>query len=837
MRLTCSFLLLVSVHLPAQVNTQPDAAHIKLAMKKLNFLGSVLYVAAHPDDENTRAIAYMANERLATTGYLSMTRGDGGQNLIGPEIREQLGVIRTQELLAARRIDGGLQFFTRAVDFGYSKNAEETFSVWNKEEVLSDVVRIFRQFQPDIVLNRFPPDARAGHGHHTASGMLSQEAFELAGNPKAYPDQIKELGVWQPHSLYTNTGRWWNKDIDKNTPGIVAADIGSYNTLLGKSYGEIAAESRTQHKSQGFGSAGSRGEALEFFEFEKGYHAKGDLFETVNTTWSRVPGGERVEPLILQLIKDFNEEKPAASVSQLLVVRKEMMTLKDGIWKRRKLEEVNRLIQDCLGLYVQAAAARYAVAPGELIPYTIELTNRSSEGVKLTKIQGVGISFDSTFSLPLTGNKTVELRLKNQVATSADYSGPYWLKSKHALGLFSVSDKNLIGKPQNDPAIAYSLQFELRRETFHVQVPLIYKWTDPVKGELWRPLEIVPPVSVNMADEVLIFNDENEKVVAISLKSNSDQLQSGKIVLEVPPGWRVSPASHDFQLVKRNEERTISFNVFPSSEEINSSIKALATIEDKTYDQSMQLIQYDHIPVQTLLKESKVKLVRINLKTKGERIGYIQGAGDDIPSALRNMGYNVWEMKNEEVNKANLSELDAVVLGIRALNTNERAQFFMKDLLEYVQDGGTLVVQYNTSSGLLVDKDKFSPYPLSLSRERVTDESSKVRFINSNHAVLNFPNKIYLKDFEGWVQERGLYFPDKWDTHFDSIVAMQDPGEKEMEGALLVAPYGKGHYIYTGISFFRELPEGVPGAYKLFANLVSLGYSKRAQEQKINPGK
>ena len=837
MRLICSFLLLLSLNLSAQVHTQPDAARIKLAMKKLNFLGSVLYVAAHPDDENTRAIAYMGNERMATTGYLSMTRGDGGQNLIGPEIREQLGVIRTQELLAARRFDGGLQFFTRAVDFGYSKSAEETFSIWNKEEVLSDVVRIFRQFQPDIILNRFPPDSRAGHGHHTASGMLSQAAFELAGNSKAYPDQVKELGVWQPQSLYTNTGRWWNKDIDQNTPGIVVVDVGSYNALLGKSYAEIAAESRTQHKSQGFGSAGSRGEALEFFEFEKGYHAKADLFESVNTTWSRVPGGGKIEPLVFQLINDFNEERPAASVSQLLLIRNQIMTLKDGVWKRRKLAEVNQLIQDCLGLFVQATATRYAVAPDEAISYTLELTNRSSEPVILRKIQGNGISYDTALTMPLANNKTVELKLKNRVDASADYSSPYWLKAEHTLGLFNVSDKKLIGKPQNDPAIAYTLHFELQGEAFHLRVPLIYKWTDPVKGELWRPLEIVPSLSVNMAEEVLIFNDEKEKAVTVSLKSNSDQVLTGKIKLEVPPGWKVSPSEQDFQLGKRDEEKLVTFEVFPSPEEINSSIRAVATMGGRAYDQSMKLIQYDHIPVQTLLKESKAKLVRINLKTKGDRIGYIQGAGDDIPSALRNMGYNVWEMKNEEVNKANLSQLDAVVLGIRALNTNERAQFFMKDLLEYVNEGGTLVIQYNTSSGLLVDKDKFSPYPLSLSRTRVTDEGSKVRLINSNHAVLNTPNKISAKDFEGWVQERGLYFPDKWDSHFETVMAIQDPGEEETMGALLVAPYGKGHYIYTGISFFRELPEGVPGAYKLFANLVSIGYSKKAQEQKINPGK
>ncbi|MFN5429771.1 MAG: PIG-L family deacetylase [Cyclobacteriaceae bacterium] len=272
----------------AQHQKQPSAAEIKLKLNKLNFLGSVLYVAAHPDDENTRAIAFLANDRMASTAYLSMTRGDGGQNLIGSEIRDQLGLIRTQELLAARRIDGGQQFFTRANDFGFSKNAKETFEIWNKEEVLSDVVKVIRQFQPDVILTRFPPDERAGHGHHTASAVLAQEAFDLSNDATKYPKQVEDFGVWQVKRMYTNTGRWWNQTINENTPGILAVNVGGYNMLLGKSYAEIAADSRTQHKSQGFGSPGRRGDAMEFFEFVKGTPSTKDFFENVNTGWSRV---------------------------------------------------------------------------------------------------------------------------------------------------------------------------------------------------------------------------------------------------------------------------------------------------------------------------------------------------------------------------------------------------------------------------------------------------------------------------------------------------------------------------------------------------------------------
>lgn len=831
------FCLLLATNVFGQVRTQPDASRIKLRLKKLNFLGTVLYLAAHPDDENTRAIAYLSNERLATTGYLSMTRGDGGQNLIGPEIRDQLGLIRTQELLAARRIDGGHQFFTRANDFGYSKNSDEAFRIWGKDEILSDVVRVIRQFQPDVILTRFPPDARAGHGHHTASAILAQEAFDLTNDPNVYPQQAKEYGLWQVKGLYTNTGRWWNKDIDENTPGIVTMDVGEYNALLGKSYSEIAAESRTQHKSQGFGSAGARGESLEFFEFVKGYHAKKDIFEEVNTTWSRVPGGSKIEPLVSKLIADFKEENPAASIPGLLQVRKEISKLKDGIWKTRKLEEVNRLIQDCLGLYVEVKADNYYVAPGEKVKSEFEIVNRSPVAISLKKISSKGLSFDSTLTASLANNKPLEFKSTHALNSNLSYSDPYWLKKEHSLGLFTVENKELIGKPENDPAIIYDFTFDVNGEVVTLHVPLIYKWTDPVKGELWRPFEIVPPVSVNLSESVVVFSDQSPKIIHVLAKSNSNNAEKGVITLQLPKGWKAEPTQQPFDLTKRGEEQSISFKVIPSAEETTSTLRVVAKVGNTEYDKAMQVINYDHIPIQTLLPTAEAKVVRINLKKEGGLIGYVQGAGDEIPAALRNMGYEVWEMKNEEVTKENLAKLDAVVLGVRSLNTNERIKFFMDDLLDYVKQGGTLVVQYNTNFRMEVEKDKFSPYPLSLSRDRVTDENSEVRILKPDSPLLKAPNKITAHDFDGWVQERGLYFPDKWDDHFEAVLSINDPGEDPMDGSLLVSKYGEGHYIYTGLSFFRELPEGVAGAYKLFANIVSLGNSSKPQNQKIKTGK
>ncbi len=816
---------------------QPGSSEIKLKLKKLNFLGSVLYVAAHPDDENTRAITYLANDRLAAAAYLSMTRGDGGQNLIGPEIGELLGLIRTQELLAARRIDGGQQFFTRAIDFGFSKNYQETLEIWNKEAVLSDVVRVIRQFQPDVILTRFPPDERAGHGHHTSSAILAQEAFDLTNNPGVYPEQVKQFGTWQVSALYTNTGRWWNQTINENTPGILAMNVGTYNTLLGKSYSEIAADSRTQHKSQGFGSAGRRGDALEFFEFIKGDKADKDVFEKVNTTWMRVKGGEKIQPLIKKAINEFNEENPSASVPLLLEIRKQITLLENSVWRNRKLIEVEQLIRDCTGLFIEVIANQYMASPGQRVNLSFEVINRSGVVITLDNLKSESLAIDSTFSLLLKNNDPVTFRSVKNIKLDKEYSAPYWLKEPHATGLFTVNDPVLIGKPENDPAIIVQARFSVSGVTLVVPVPVVFKWTDPVKGELTRPFEVVPPVFINFPQAVFIFRDQTPQTLSVLVKSASLQRLKGNVRLELPTGWISDPAFIPFELSKMNEEQTLTFRVTGGKEEFDGSIRAIAEMDGKTYSNSIRQIQYDHIPVQTLLPPAKARALRINIGKTGSVVGYIKGAGDDIPVSLRNLGYEVWEMKDEEITAANLKRVDAVVLGIRALNTNERIRYTMPTLLNYAKEGGTVVVQYNTSNDLEIDADKFSPYPITLSRDRVTQENSEVRILKPDHPALNYPNKITSKDFEGWVQERGLYFPSAWSESFDALLSMNDKGEPARNGSLLIAKFGAGHYVYTGLSFFRELPEGVPGAYKLFANLVSLSKTKTPPPTKIKSKK
>jgi LmbE family N-acetylglucosaminyl deacetylase len=532
-------------------NTQRNhTGQIRLKLKKLDFLGSVLYVAAHPDDENTRIITSMANDRLAATAYLSMTRGDGGQNLIGSEIRDVLGLIRTQELLAARRIDGGQQFFTRANDFGFSKSADETFAIWNKSEVMSDVVSVYRKFQPDVIITRFPPDERAGHGHHTASAILAQEAFDLAADSKAYSDQKNHYGVWQAKRLYTNTGRWWNQSINENTPGVITINVGAYSPLLGESFSEIAARSRSQHKSQGFGSKGTRGDQPEYLEFIKGEKAAKDIFEGVNTTWSRVTGSAKVQALVKRAIQEFNEDKPSASVPVLVALRKEISLLPSGVWKDRKLSEVEELILDCAGIFAEVASDFYWASPGSQATIFFELINRSEVTVTIENISSEAIAFDSTMTTQLKTNADVVFKTKKVLRGDQSYSDPYWLSKPHGLGLFTVADPLNIGKPENDPAIQIRFRANINGEIIHFTRPLIYKWTDPVKGELYRPFEIVPPVFINLFEKVIVFSDEQPKDVTVLIKSAAGAVK-GNLKLQLPEGWRAEPNEVAFYLATR----------------------------------------------------------------------------------------------------------------------------------------------------------------------------------------------------------------------------------------------------------------------------------------------
>lgn len=815
----------------AQAPKTYSSSEILLGLKKLNVLGSALYIAAHPDDENTRLLAYLANGRLVETGYLSCTRGDGGQNLVGPELREGLGVIRTQELLAARRVDGGRQFFTRANDFGFSKTAAETFTIWDKEQVLADMVWVIRQRRPDVMITRFPPDARAGHGHHTASAMLAIAAFDAAADPKRFPEQLKFVQPWQAKRLLWNTGSFFVKP-GEDMSQYFQFDAGGYNPLLGRSYGEIAAESRTKHKSQGFGSSAQRGAAPEYFQLLKGAPAKTDLFDGVDLTWNRVPGGAAVGKLVDEVIRKYDASNPSASVAGLRKIQLAINPLRkyeenrsfEG-WVRMKDKQVEQLIQACLGLYIEAISSAPTVTRNGDVETKIEIVNRSNTKVQLTDIsvlahpELLAKKFDKTF---VPANNSLRENVSFKVPKEMVMSQPYWLSKQGTTGMYKVDDQFLIGESENPASVSIACNVLLDGEGYTISVPVQYKHTDPVQGEIYEPLTVVPPVAVNIGGQAFVFADNAAKTVPVTVRAGKAGVR-GNVALTLPAGWQSEPASIPFDLAAKDAEQTVQFQVRPGAgvKEGKTELRAVATVEGQAYSRGYQVIAYNHIPTQTLFPEATAPLVKLDLKRKGQQIGYLMGAGDEVPEALRQIGYTVTLLKPDELTDTNLRRFDAVVLGIRAYNTVEQLKTRQPALLKYVENGGNLIVQYVVNRGTVLPE--IGPYPLTLGRDRVTVEDAPVTLLNPAQPLLNTPNRISPADFKGWVQEQGLYYPEKWDPRYQTVISSHDPGETAKESAILVANYGKGHYIYTGLSLFRELPAGVPGAYRILTNMVSLG--------------
>ncbi|MEL7144898.1 MAG: PIG-L family deacetylase [Bacteroidota bacterium] len=814
--------LFSSMLLFAQAPAKLNSSQIRQNLDKLQVLGSVLYVAAHPDDENTRMIAYFANAENMRTAYLSATRGDGGQNLIGPEIREKLGIIRTQELLAARRTDGGQQFFSRANDFGYSKHPDETFNIWDREEVLKDFVWVIRKFRPDIMITRFSEQPGITHGHHTASAILAREAFKLAGDKNAYPEQLQYVDVWQPAKLFWNTSSWFYrkewKTMDKSI--FKTVDVGAYNALSGLSYSEVASLSRSMHKSQGFGSTGSRGQVTEYLQQLEGKDT-GDIWTGINTSWSRVTGGKAVQAEIQKAIDDYDPTSPEMAVPYLLQALNEMKGVKNEFWKEIKGAEIKEMIKACMGLYLEARAEEFAYVPGDEMKISYELINRSDIGARVTNIYLNEIrATDQNLSQELENNASFKLDHQVKLPESFDYSNPYWLIEDGSLGMYKVKDQLMRGKPENDPAITVTYQLEIEGIQLDFTSPLIFKRNDPVDGEVYRPLEIVPPVFANIDADVLLFSNNVSKPVEVTVTSGGGQL-NGTLSLNLPEGWSASPQSFDVALTQKGEEKKYTFSITPPAQQSREKLSAQVTIDSQPYDNGLTRITYDHIPVQGIYTTDEASLIKVNLERKGELIGYIMGAGDDIPANLQQIGYQVELLGKEQVVASDLAKYDAVILGVRALNTEGWLSFKMSELLEYTKNGGNLIIQYNTNRRMVTDQ--FSPYPIKVSRDRVTVEEAPVRILAEKHPVMNTPNKISDKDFEGWVQERGLYFPNEWSDEFTAILSSNDPGEPARDGGLLVARYGKGYYVYTGYSWFRELPAGVPGAYRIFTNIISLG--------------
>ncbi|MFA5575108.1 MAG: PIG-L family deacetylase [Brumimicrobium sp.] len=813
----------------AQDNYPKTSSEIYENIQRLNFLGSVLYVAAHPDDENTSLISYFSNKTHARVGYISLTRGDGGQNLIGSEIRELLGLIRTEELLSARRIDGGEQFFSRANDFGYSKQPEETFNFWNKDTVLSDLVYVIRKFKPDVIINRFDHrTAGTTHGHHTASAMLSIEAFDIANNPSVFPEHLNYTSTWQPKRLFMNTGWWFYGSKERFHKAMQRTDfhqinIGEFYPTRGISNTEISALSRSQHKSQGFGIAGTRGSQIEYLEHIKGDWDKHNksVFEGVDTTWSRVEGGKEIGKILLEVENEFDFRNPSLSLPKLLKAYKLIKNLENQHWKAIKLAEIERIIVDCSGLFLEVSTKEKFGTNGDDLEIHFEAVNRSLPSINLVEISIPSISTSFSYAQELRKN---ELFVSDKVIKLTDnlrYSTPYWLEKPHSLGMYSVDNQELISEPQTPTEFVAQFKVKIYGETFLFMRDIIHKTTSPSEGEVREPFSIVPPVSIKLENPTLVFADNQSREIVVDLTAYSDNV-AGTLKLNVPDNWDITPKSANISLDIKGKRQTVVFTITPPNSYEEGFVRPELRLENgEVYTQQVHLIDYVHIPLKIALMPAQTKVIRLDIKKEGESIGYIIGAGDDVANSLREIGYKVTEFEPREITIEKLQQFDVVVIGIRAYDIDNDLPLYQDVLFDYVKQGGTLVNQYNSLRELTTDK--LAPYKLEISNDRVTDEESEVRFLAKDHCVLNKPNKITQKDFDGWVQERGLYFPSKWGKEFTPILGMNDKGEKELQGALLVAEYGEGYFIYTGLSFFRELPAGVSGAYRLFANILSIG--------------
>jgi len=837
------YLLLLIALLASRVLVAPARAQrnlsgtpdIELALKKLNVLGSVLMIAAHPDDENTAILAYYARGRSVRTGYLSLTRGEGGQNLIGPQQGDMLGVIRTQELLAARRIDGAQQFFTRAIDFGFSKTAEESLRKWDHDKVLSDVVWVIRRFRPDVVILRFSGAPRDGHGQHQASAILGKEAFAAAADRNRFPEQLRYVQPWQAKRAMWNTFSFTREQEKEASemPHRVEVDTGEFDPILGKSYTEIAGISRSQHRSQGMGAPERRGPSKNFLVTVAGAVADHDAFDGVDTTWSRVSGGAAVAPILAEALRTFAPEQPEKTIPLLLKARPLIAAIDDP-WAREKLAELDETLALCGGLWLDATSDRYAAVPGSTVKIEMTAINRSHfpvewQAYSIIPNEGPGTDMRGSVASgqrDLAYNRTSVASVDWKVPPNEPYSEPYWLRRPHTADTYEIDEQEWIGLADTPPLLAARFALNFSGTAVTLSRPVHYRYVDPTDGELTRRLDVVPFVAVNLPESVDLFPGEAPKKIEVTLRSNIADT-AGELRLEVPDGWRAEPASQSFHLPGAGEERTFSFSVSPPRGQISSRFHAIAHIDGREISSGMAVIAFSHIPPQTLFPDAAGTLERVDVQIAARRAGYVMGAGDQVPEALRQLGCEVTLLSARDLAEGDLSRFDAILTGVRAYNVRPDLRANQQRLLDYVHNGGTLIVQYNIAEGgpfggrKTGELTRLGPYPLEIGRGRVSVEEAPVRFVAPGHPLLVSPNRISERDFEGWIQERGLYFASDWDRQYQPVLETQDPGEKPLEGGLLYTRYGKGVYIFSALSWFRELPAGVPGAYRIFANMLS----------------
>ncbi|AYZ12005.1 PIG-L family deacetylase [Chryseobacterium arthrosphaerae] len=811
----------------AQQVRPSKSSDIYRELKTLKHLPKVLYLAAHPDDENTGLLSWLINDQNVETGYLSLTRGDGGQNLLGTEQGAALGLIRTHELLEARKLDGAQQFFTRAIDFGFSKNTTDTFKQWDENSIIADVVWVIRKFRPDVIICRFPPTAAAGHGQHAASAVVAEKAFKLAGDKTVFPDQLKNVNAWQPKRVLWNTFRFGG--VNTTAENQLKVTVGQYDAQLGMGYGELAGLSRSLHKSQGAGTQSVAGIRTEYFAHVTGEPAKATLFDGVVKTWTS-EGNADIDLALDKIISAFNFNNPDLSLPALLALRKKVMALKDTEVKKDKIKSLDRIILSCAGFMGEVVTNQAEAVAGDDYNFRLNLISRAVNPVILENVQW--LSQSENFNRELSKDSLITIEHTIQIPADAALTEPYWLAKPPAnTGTFSVPNDTLIGLPEAESPLNVLLGLKIGSEKFQVKLPLSFKKLDPVRGDVVEALRIVPALELKFTQPLYVVKENEDLHLNLNVKVNSSKQFSKGVLNLMHNGEKIGNTDVNSFTGK---DSTIDF-VIPKTKlaSIHSSrlqLDANYVAAGVAYNKKQILIQYPHLPSLQYFSPATVTVMKGDIQAKVKKVGYIEGAGDFVPDFLRIAGIQVDVLKDEDFygntepsggkNTQNkLSQYDAIILGVRANNTEKKLGRWMPFLWSYAKAGGNLVMQYNTNQDTTVAQ--LGMYNFSIANKRVTEENAEVKFLNPNHKLLNFPNKITADDFKGWVQERGAYFPSQWDGAYEPLFEMHDTGEEPLQGSTLYAKYGKGNFIYTPLAFFRQLPAGNVGAARLFLNFLS----------------
>lgn len=856
------WVLIPGLALHARWSTDFDgkgAAEAVQSLQRLTTIASVMHTGAHPDDEDSGMLAYLARAANARTSYLALTRGDGGQNLIGAELYDALGVLRTEELQAARRIDGAEQYFTQSYDFGFSKSAQEALSKWGREATLGDMVRVIRMVRPLVIISRFSGTPADGHGHHQAAGLLTPEAFRAAADPKRFPEHLAEgLRPWQARKLYRHAVQS-QSDVRINT--------GEYSPLWGRSFYQIGIEGRNMHRCQAQGQIPQKGEHWSYLrrlETKTETNGRGAevkeaaIFDGIDTSLTGVTAFagnevERVPFLASELrsvqqsaeqgLRSFKPSAPHEAAEQVLSglqrletvrARVEQSGLSDAVkydilfLLNKKLEDFRDAANATLGLSLDTLAVQPLLIPGQTAEVSLHFLNRSPVTVTPVAVE-VAAPRDwaqktAKVSLkPVGYNESWQGTFTLTVAGQAAYTQPYWLQQPRRGDRFLVDAARLErGKPFSAPEVIGRVRYQAFGVENVIEQPLQYRYTDRALGEVRKPAPVVPPISVAMAPELLALPtapSAQERAFEVTVMNNRRQRTEGTVRLTVPAGWRAQPAAAPFIFEREGEKQAFRFRVEipPGIAAGSYKLEATADLEGRTYVVGYSTLSYPHITPRNIYRPATARVEAMDVRVAdGLKVGYVMGSGDNVPQALAQMGVPVVLLTLEDLGSGDLRSYTAIVIGIRAYAVRDDLRAYHQRLMEYVRDGGLMVVQYHTS-------EFPAPYPLRLGRgERVSVEEAPVRILEPDHPLFRSPNRITARDFDGWVQERGLNFMSEWGSPFRPLLASNDPGEPERLGGHLVASYGRGTYIYTGYAWFRQLPAGVPGAYRLFANLISL---------------